>query len=108
MKTATVFALLLASAAAFNAPFATRAVGKKAPAKKAVKKVVKKAVKKAAPASVSGFVALRDFGYDTGPSDAWLRITYPPLTVYLTQIGFVPHFVITEGSTCQQGIPFHR
>jgi hypothetical protein len=38
MKVATVFALLLASATAFNAPqFATRAVGK-APATKAVKK----------------------------------------------------------------------
>ena len=36
MKTAAVLALFLASAAAFNAPFATRAVGaKKAPAKKA-------------------------------------------------------------------------
>lgn len=46
MKTAYVFTLLVASAAAFNAPFATRAVGKKAPAKKAP---VKKAVKKAAP-----------------------------------------------------------
>eukprot|EP00339_Tiarina_fusa_P019300 CAMPEP_0116996608 /NCGR_PEP_ID=MMETSP0472-20121206/356_1 /TAXON_ID=693140 ORGANISM="Tiarina fusus, Strain LIS" /NCGR_SAMPLE_ID=MMETSP0472 /ASSEMBLY_ACC=CAM_ASM_000603 /LENGTH=186 /DNA_ID=CAMNT_0004695283 /DNA_START=43 /DNA_END=603 /DNA_ORIENTATION=- len=39
MKTAAVLALFLASAAAFNAPqFATRAVGKKAPAKKAAKK----------------------------------------------------------------------
>jgi exosortase/archaeosortase len=38
MKTATVLALVLATATAFNAPqFATRAVGaKKAPAKKAV------------------------------------------------------------------------
>ena len=39
MKYATVFALLLVSATAFQAPqFATRAVGKKAPATKAVKK----------------------------------------------------------------------
>eukprot|EP00429_Kryptoperidinium_foliaceum_P018246 CAMPEP_0176046174 /NCGR_PEP_ID=MMETSP0120_2-20121206/22926_1 /TAXON_ID=160619 /ORGANISM="Kryptoperidinium foliaceum, Strain CCMP 1326" /LENGTH=200 /DNA_ID=CAMNT_0017379585 /DNA_START=66 /DNA_END=668 /DNA_ORIENTATION=- len=59
MKTTAVFALLLATATAFNAPqFATRAVGKKVPApvKKAVKKApapVKKAVKKVAPAAVS-------------------------------------------------------
>lgn len=53
MKVATVFALLLVSATAFNAPlFATRAVGK-APATKAVAKkkapAKKVAVKKAAP-----------------------------------------------------------
>jgi len=46
MRVTTVFALLLVSASAFNAPqFATRAVGK-APATKAVKKVAPKAVKK--------------------------------------------------------------
>jgi hypothetical protein len=49
MKTATVFALLLATATAFNTPqFATRAVGaKKAPVKKALP--VKKAPIKKAP-----------------------------------------------------------
>eukprot|EP00429_Kryptoperidinium_foliaceum_P078619 CAMPEP_0176208436 /NCGR_PEP_ID=MMETSP0121_2-20121125/13119_1 /TAXON_ID=160619 /ORGANISM="Kryptoperidinium foliaceum, Strain CCMP 1326" /LENGTH=64 /DNA_ID=CAMNT_0017547421 /DNA_START=32 /DNA_END=222 /DNA_ORIENTATION=+ len=53
MKTTAVFALILASAAAFNAPqFATRAVGKKpAPVKAAKVAPVKKAApaKKAAP-----------------------------------------------------------
>lgn len=49
MKVATVFALLLVSASAFNAPqFATRAVGK-APATKAVKKKAVKVKKVKAP-----------------------------------------------------------
>lgn len=55
MKVTAVFALLLASTAAFQAPFATRAVGKKvAPKKKAAPK--KAAVKKVARAAVSQFV----------------------------------------------------
>mmetsp|Transcript_12850 Transcript_12850/g.27227 ORF Transcript_12850/g.27227 Transcript_12850/m.27227 type:complete len:205 (+) Transcript_12850:77-691(+) len=55
MKVATVFALLLVSATAFNAPqFATRAVGK-APATKAVKKgAAKKGAAKKAPFSLKG------------------------------------------------------
>lgn len=53
MKFATVFALLLVSATAFQAPqFATRAVGKKAPATKAVAKKSFTFGKKAAASSV--------------------------------------------------------
>ena len=65
MKVATVFALLLVSATAFNAPqFATRAVGK-APATKAVKKgaakkgAAKKGAAKKAPFSLKGASAVR-------------------------------------------------
>ena len=54
MKTAAVLALFLASAAAFNAPFATRAVGaKKAPAKKA-------AVATKAPPASQGYPSFAD------------------------------------------------
>ena len=63
MKTAAVLALFLASAAAFNAPFATRAVGaKKAPAKKAP-------AKKAAPVVSFWILCRLLFVYDTIPSN---------------------------------------